>query len=142
MFAHVFVPGPPVSAAWPIDQHQRHQLAFAGLHQRQRLVTLIHRAETAWKQRDGIRMSNEDQLAGEEIFERDQLFVLAYDRVGALFPGQADISAETILRPGAFVAGLHDATPGARDDHEPRLSNLSAELDPLLILHARRLGSS
>ena len=51
------------------------------------------------------------------------------DRVGALLPGQADVGAEAVLRPGALVPGLHDARAGAGDDHEARRGHLAAELD-------------
>ena len=139
MFADLFVPGFPVGAAGPVHQHERHELALAGLHEGDRLVALVQRAEPAGEQHDGVRMPDEHEFAGEKIFERDELFVLGDDRIGALLPRQADVDAETVFRPGAFVSGLHDARPGAGDDHETGLRNFAPELDGLLIFHLVRL---
>src|SRR5207249_3507876 len=55
-------------------------------------------------------------------------------RISALFPRQADISAKTFFRAGAFVACLHDATASSGDDHESRLGYFPAKLNSLLIL--------
>ena len=134
----MLVPGLPVSAARPVDEHQRHQLALARLHQRQRFVTLVHRAKPAGEQRDGVGVPDEDQLAGKEILEGDQLLVLANDRVGRLFPGQTDVGAKALLRAGALVSGLHDARARAGNDHEPRPHDLAAEVDRLLVFRAGR----
>src|SRR5262249_17800277 len=109
MLADMLVPRLPISPARTIDQDQRHQLDLARLHERERLVTLVHRTEAAGEQRDGVRMPDEYEFAREKVFERDQLFVFADDRVGALFPGQSDVGAETLFKSRAFVSGLHDA---------------------------------
>ena len=98
-----------------------------------RLVTFIERAEAAGEQHNRVRVADENEFAGEKIFEGDELLVLGDDRVGALFPRQADVHAETVFRPGAFVAGLHDAGPGAGDDHEAGGGNFFAELAGLLV---------
>ena len=84
-------------------------------------------------------MANKDQFAGEEVFEGDELLVLADDGIGALLPRQPDIRAETVFRAGAFMAGLHDAAARAGNDHEACLGNLSAEVKGLLIFHPRGL---
>src|SRR6185436_10896322 len=139
MFAHMLVPRFPISAAWPIDQDQGHQLAFPRLHQRERFVTLIHRAEATRKQGNRIRMPNEDQLARKKILKRDELLILANNWVGALLPWQANVRPETFFRSGPLVTRLHDATSSACNDHETRLGNFPPELDPLLIFHPRRL---
>ena len=85
-------------------------------------------------------MPDEDQLAGKEVLERDQLLVFANDRVGALFPRQANAGAEAHFRASALVPGLHDARACAGDDHEARRGNLPAELERLLVLLPGRLG--
>ena len=59
--------------------------------------------------------------------------------IGALFPRQADVHAETVFGPGAFVPGLHDARSGAGDDHEAGFHNLAPEIHGLLIFHLVRL---
>src|SRR4030095_15956711 len=56
MLANMLVPRLPVRPARTIDQHEWHQLAFAGLHQGQRFVSFIHGAEPSWEKRDRIRM--------------------------------------------------------------------------------------
>ena len=82
-------------------------------------------------------MPDKSELAGEKVFEGDELFVLLDDGVGGLFPRQADVGAETHFQSGAFVAGLHDAGAGAGDDHEARVGNLAGELDRFEIFLAR-----
>src|SRR5882724_7157482 len=84
-------------------------------------------------------MPDEDQFTGEEILERDQLFVLTNDRVGALLPGQPDIGPETFFRPGALMARLHDSATCACDYHEPGFGDLATKIHTLLVLHARGL---
>jgi len=140
VLAHLAVPGLPERAAGAVNQHQRHQLAFARLHEGQGFIALVHRAEAAREQGDGIRVADEDQLAGEEILEGDQFFIFANDGVGALLPGQADVDAEALFRAGALMAGLHDARAGAGNDHKARCRNLPAKLDSLLIFLPRGLG--
>jgi hypothetical protein len=51
-----------------------------------------------------------------------------------LFPGQPDVDAETHLRPGALVSGLHDARSRSGNDHEPGLP-IFAQIHSLLMLH-------
>src|SRR5207247_7187946 len=117
MFADVFVPGLPVRAARAVDQHQRHELALSSLHQGERFIPFIERAETTRKQDNRERMPDESQFARKEISEGDQLFIMLNDRVGGLFPGQSYVRAKTPLRTRPFMSGLHDTRPGARDDH-------------------------
>ena len=49
------------------------------------------------------------------------------DGIGRLFPRQADVRAETPLRPAPFVARLHDAGTGTGDDHPTVRGNLRAK---------------
>ncbi len=84
-------------------------------------------------------MTDENQFAREEIFERHQFFIFGNDRVGGLFPRQADVHSKTVCGPGAFVPGLHDAWSGAGDDHETGFHNLAPEIHGLLIFHFVRL---
>src|SRR4029077_3803279 len=84
-------------------------------------------------------MTNENQLSREEILKRDQLLILANDRIGALFPRQPNVRAETFLRTSAFVPRLHDASACPRDHHETGLCDFAAEFDALLVLNPRRL---
>src|SRR5205809_415140 len=98
MFADISVPRFPISSAGTIHQHERHKLALASLHERERLETFVHRAEAARKKDDRVRMPDENQFAREEIFERDELLVFLDDGIGALFPRQTDVHAETVFR--------------------------------------------
>src|SRR6516164_1500589 len=61
----------PISSAWPIQQHNRHNARFAGLHKREDLERFIHRAKAAGKQRERVRLFHETQLARKEIIQRD-----------------------------------------------------------------------
>ncbi len=63
------------------------------------------------------------------------------DRVGALFPGQANIRAEASFRTSAFVAGLHDPWPGAGDDHPAFGGNFAGEFDGLEVFSFGRQRS-
>src|SRR5437868_8957514 len=109
MLADVLVPGPPVSAAFAIHQDERHNAAFAGLHEREGLVAFIHGAEAAREEDDGIRMAEEGEFARKEIFKCDQLLIVLNDRIGALFPRQANVCAKTSFQTRAFVSRLHNA---------------------------------
>jgi hypothetical protein len=84
---------------------------------------------------------DEDELAGEEVFEGDELLVFGDDGVGGLFPREADVDAEAVFGGGAFVAGLHDAGAGAGDDHVAGLDDLGAELDGLFVFDVVGLGA-
>src|SRR5208337_4795062 len=97
------------------------------------------RAEPAGEQHNRVRVPDEDEFAREEVFEGDKLFVLSDDGVGSLLPRQADVDAKAVFRPGALVSGLHDAWPGAGNDHETGLRNFAPELDGLLIFQFVRL---
>ena len=49
------------------------------------------------------------------------------------------LTPKAVFRPGAFVSGLHDARPGAGDDHEAGLRNLAPEIHGLLVFQLVRL---
>jgi hypothetical protein len=137
MFSDVFVPGFPVSATGRLHENERHDLAFAGLHKGEGFVAFVHGAETAREQDERVGMSDESELAGEEILKGHELLVPGHDRIGGLFPGQANIRAETHIDTSAFVAGLHDARTSPGDYHVAGLGDLSRELDGLKILGLR-----
>src|SRR6266404_6870955 len=85
-------------------------------------------------------MPDENQLAREEILERNQLLILTNDRVGALFPGQPDVGSETFFGSGAFMTRLHDSATCPGDYHEAGFGDLAPEFHALLVLHARGLS--
>lgn len=141
VFTHVSVPGFPVGATGAVDEDEGHELAFAGLHEREGFVGLVHGAESAGEEGDGVGVSDEGEFSGEEVFEGDEFFVLEDDGVGGLFPGQADIGAEAIFGAGAFVACLHDSGAGAGDDHEAGIGGEAAEFLCLVVFGFIGLGA-
>src|SRR5438309_748984 len=108
MLADVLVPGPPKRATFAIHEHQWHDTALAGLHQRERLITFIHSAEAAREKDNRIGMAQERQFAREEIFKCDELFVVLNDRIRALLPRQANVRAKASLQTRAFMPRLHN----------------------------------
>src|SRR5688500_6991159 len=100
-----------------LHEDERHNLAFARLHERERFVAFVHRPEAAWEKDERIGMADEGELAREKIFEGDELLVLAHNRIGRLFPGKANVRAEAHIDTGAFVAGLHNTGTRAGNDH-------------------------
>ncbi len=79
----------PVIAAWFIHHDDRKKMTFPGLDERQGLVALVHSAETAWKQGDGVRLLDEHELRGEEISAQVHQFGIAgNDRAGMLLERQ------------------------------------------------------
>ena len=63
----------PERAARCIQQYHRHQWAFAGLDQCQYFQCFIQRAEAARAQHQRVGFLDEEQLAGEEEVERQQI---------------------------------------------------------------------
>src|SRR5437868_4021392 len=78
-------------------------------------------------------MPDRRQSAREEVLERDELLVVLDDGVGALFPRQADVRAETAFRARALVACLHDPRASPRDDHPARVRDAPRKFNSLLI---------
>ena len=134
MLADVFIPRLPIRPARTVHQHQGHDATLACLHKGQCLVSFIHGAESTGEEHDGVGVPDESQLAGEEVFEGDQLFVVLDDRVGALFPRQPDVRAEAALRSGTFVTRLHDSWAGSGNHHPTCVRYLPGEIDRLLVL--------
>src|SRR5260221_4879554 len=108
-------------------------MAFAGLDESQNLEALILGAKAAWKERDGIRLFHEQELARKEVLEVHELDVAGNDGIGFLLERQQDIDADAVIPAGADVAGLHDAAGRSGDDHEAGLDNTLAKVDGLLI---------
>ena len=84
-------------------------MALAGLHERQHLEAFVLGAEAAGKEGDGVGFLDEEELAGEEVFQVHQLGVAGDDRVGVLLERQQDVDADAVLAAGADVARFHDA---------------------------------
>src|SRR5208282_3973573 len=97
----------PVVAARAVDEQQRFGLALARLHQRERLESLVVRAESAGEQHDGVALLDEAEFAGEEVFEIDQLAVAGDLDVRLLLERQADIEAETVVAARAALRRAH-----------------------------------
>src|SRR6266705_4246551 len=112
-----FHPRFPVSALGPIEQHDRNDPRFPGLHEREHLKGFVHRAETAWEKPKSMRLFHEVEFAGEEVIEVDQLSVAFDDLIGVLLEGEPDVEAETALASGATLGRVHDAVAATGDDH-------------------------
>ena len=89
-------------------------------------------------------LAHQEELAGEEVLERDQLRVVRDPGIGFLLEGQPDIEPERALPAGAFLGGAHHAAPRAGDDHPPRAGDPLAEGVGLLgdRVRARRPGGA
>src|SRR3972149_2125588 len=81
-----------------------------------------------------IRLFNKDQLAGKEKMKGHQFAVTADKPVGLLREGKLDIDSETSLPAGPFMTGLHDARPGAGNDHKPLFDEPPPEVNRHLVV--------
>src|SRR5215831_11880357 len=64
-------PGLPILSAWPVQQHDRCNARFAGLHQREHLERFIHGSKAAGEQRERVRLFHETQFPGEQVIQRN-----------------------------------------------------------------------
>ncbi|CAH0319935.1 hypothetical protein SRABI06_05382 [Pseudomonas brassicacearum] len=117
----------PELASRDIQQNHRHQRALACLHQRQDFQCFIKRAETARAEHQGIGLLDEEQFAGEEEVERQQVRRAFNGRICMLLERQGDIESQAVFAPCAFMGGGHDATAGAGDDHHVRTGQCSPQ---------------
>src|SRR5437667_98105 len=69
------VPDAPVGLWSGLDEHDGHDRRLARLREREELEALVHRAEAAREERDRARLLDEEELAREEVLERDELRV-------------------------------------------------------------------
>ena len=125
--AHEGVPLAPVRRLVRLHQHHRHDRRLARLHERQHLEGLVHRAEPARKERDPAGFLHEEQLAGEEILEGDQLGVGGDPRIRLLLERQPDVEPERPLAAGALLRGAHDACAGPGHHHPAALDHAATE---------------
>ena len=77
----------PECAAGLIQQHNRHQWAFARLDQREYFQGFVQRAETTGTEHQRIGLFDKDQLAHEEEVKRQQVDGAIYRRIGMLLEG-------------------------------------------------------
>ena len=104
-------------AAVGLQQHDGADRGLPGLHQRQQLEPLVHRAEAAGQQHERVGLLHERDLAREEVLEVDQLGVAGDEPVGALLRRQLDAHAEAVRCARALVPRRHDPRTRARDHH-------------------------
>ena len=64
-------PGLPIFSALLIQQHNRCDTRFAGLHQREHLERFIQRSKAAGKQCERVRLFHETQFPGKEVIQRN-----------------------------------------------------------------------
>src|SRR5262249_53105471 len=119
LLADVILPAAPVIAAGTIDENDRHGHALAGLHERENFEPLVHRSETAGEERDRVTGAHKHQLAREEVFEIDELWIAVDEGIGFLPEWQPNRKAKRWLSPRAAMPGGHDPAASAGDDHPP-----------------------
>src|SRR2546427_1705540 len=102
----------PVAPA--IDQNQVAAWEFAGLHQREHLPELVHGAEAAGENNQGLGQLGKPKLAHEEVMEIEAE-LRADEGVGHLLVRQLDAQADGFAAGfgGAAVGRLHDAGTAA-----------------------------
>src|SRR5688572_17067767 len=125
---HVALPRLPVRAARRVEKDDRHGLALARLHERQRFVGLVHGAEATREEHHGIGFLHEHHLAREEVAERDQLRILGDELVRLLLEREPDVHAEAALAARALLRRAHDAAARAGDHHEALLGDVAGGL--------------
>src|SRR5439155_986033 len=95
------VPDPPERLRPGLDEHDGDDRRLARLDERQELEGLVHRAVAAREERDRARLLHEEELAREEVLERDELRVGGDPRVRLLLERQPDVEPEALLAAGA-----------------------------------------
>ena len=128
MFPQILFKCSPEVAARGVDQNQRDDICFSRLHQSKGFEGLIHGAEAARKEGDGIGVFDEVELAGEEVFKGEKFAVAPNGFVGFLLEGEFDVEGEAVLPTRAGLRGAHDAFTPAGDDHVAGLLHEVAEL--------------
>ena len=129
----------PVGAAGFIEQDNGGRGGLAGLDEGEKLKALIHRAEAARKQYVGLGLLHEHDLAGEEVFEVDELRIIGDVLVGRRLERQHDVHAERLIGTRSFVTRFHDARSGTGDDHPVFIGDLTSEVLGALIRRLARL---
>ncbi|MNN02517.1 hypothetical protein D3C81_1151790 [compost metagenome] len=117
----------PEFAVRRVEQHHWYQWAFAGLDQCQYFQRFIQGTEATRAQHEGIGFLDEEQLAGEEEVEGQQVARSVDGRIGMLLEGQGDVETEAVIPTGTFVGGSHDAAACASDDHQVRACQRGTE---------------
>ncbi len=97
------------------------------MHEGEGLEGLVHGAEAARKEGDGIGVFHEVELPGEKVFEGEKFGVPPDGFVGFLLKGELDVQGEAVFAAGSGLGGSHDAIPAAGDDHVARLLHQLAE---------------
>ena len=104
---------------FPVVQHHRMRLDFAGLNQGEGFEQLVQGAEPARERDQRLRPFHEVELADREVAKQETQ-LRSYVRVRRLLVGQHDVEADA-ARPGiarAQISRFHDAgtAAGAYDD--------------------------
>src|SRR2546423_68118 len=117
MLGQKFQPRLPISAARPVEQNNRNNARFAGLHQSEDFEGFIHRTESAREKRESVRLFDEVEFARKKVIEVDQLRVAFDYFIGLLFEWQTNVETKTVLASGAPLGRAHDPLSSAGDDH-------------------------
>ena len=120
-------PSPPVGAPRQVHQHDRMGIVLPGLQQGEDLEELVVGAEPAGEHHAGVGLPHEEQLAGEEVLEVDELGVVYDRRIGLLLKGEQDVHPEAVLPPGPFIRRPHDPPSRTCDNHVPPFGQEAGE---------------
>ena len=132
LLLHELQPPAPVAPADMVHEDHGNDLGLARLDQGQRLEHLVAGPETTREEGHRPRLPDEEELAGEKVFEGYELGVVRDPGVGVLLEGKADIHAERALASRPLLRGAHDPAPRPRDDHPSRLGHPLPEAPRLL----------
>ena len=112
-----------------VDQHDRHRLHLARLHQGENLEQLVQGAEPAGKRHQRLGALHEVQFAQGEVVEA-QAQVGRHIRIGKLLVRQIDIEADRLGADveRAAVGGLHHAGTAAGHHRDALVSGPAARL--------------
>ena len=103
--------------AGAFHQDHRHGVTLARLNEGECFKDLIHRSKAAGEAGHCVGVTQEHELAREEVFETDEFGIALDDVVGVGFKWQADRKAKARFTAWSFVPGLHDSHASAGDGH-------------------------
>ena len=141
VFAEIFFEGLPEIAAGGVDHDQGDDVRFPCLHQSERFEGLVHGAEPSREESDGIGVFDEVELAGEEIFEGEELAVPPNGFIGFLFEREFNIEGEAVLAACSGLSRAHNSLTPSGDHHIAGLLHELTKLKGRFVGGAGRLSA-
>src|SRR6516165_11655669 len=118
----------PVGSLFFVDQNHRDNPGFPRLHQSEAFKALVHRAETARKQSDSMRLLDEINFTREKIIKIHQLRIAFDNLISLLFKRQADVQAKAMLASSTALGRAHNPISAAGDNHESSCAHQRSKL--------------